>query len=88
MTHELEEDHFEEEDIINTHQLMETNSPYDPPAWNMQEKEEEEITPQVMKLDPRKRIKCSSIGERKKKLKVDPVNSGSTQAQKERGETK
>ena len=51
---------------------METSSPQDPMAWDMQVQEEEQITPQV-KSAPWKRIRYDSTCERSKKWKVDPL---------------
>jgi len=42
---------------------MDTNSPHDPPAQDMQVQEEEEITHQVRKVDPKKRIIYDSTYE-------------------------
>lgn len=58
---------------MKEHPVIEEISPHNPPSHDFQE-QEEEITPQVGKLAPKKRIRYSLIGESSKKWKVDRLN--------------
>lgn len=69
---------------MKPHLGMETSSPHYPPSQDLQVEEEEDITPNVRKVAPKKRIRYKSIDKRKKKWKANPLNIGSIQVEQER----
>ena len=73
---------------MKTHPLLEVSSPQNPPTQYLQEREEEEITPQVRKLAPKKRIRYFLRGKSNKEWKASPLSSGARQAKQEIGEKK